>query len=297
MDKVNPEMERIARLQSQGAKQGGARASHEEIVERWIDQHQPSPAAAEAYRNWFRTYRMQIKPRHRAVLDQGRALDVTVNGMRIAATAWGEGPVVLLMHGLHGHRGQMTKFVAPLLAEGLQPVAFDAPAHGDNVGNTTDLYEVYDTIQAVIAEVGEFFGVVACSFGNTWALYALAEGVPVQRVVSLCPPAEQGFLFNTFRTIHSLSDDVAEEFIRLHHGKYGPFERYDNTGFASRIRAPALVFHDPGDEVIPYAMGGERLAAAWEGARFVQTQGISHFRMMRDDGVIQQAVAFLAEGC
>ena len=51
---------------------------------------------------------------------------------RIVAEKWGSGPVVYLVHGWGGRRGQLDPFVAPLVQSGHTVVAFDAPSHGDS---------------------------------------------------------------------------------------------------------------------------------------------------------------------
>ena len=53
-------------------------------------------------------------------------------GGEVVAEVWGEGPVVYLMHGWGGWRGQLGAFVEPLVATGHRLVAVDAPSHGDS---------------------------------------------------------------------------------------------------------------------------------------------------------------------
>ena len=55
-----------------------------------------------------------------------------------------------------------------------------------------------------------------------------------------------------------------------------------------------LVLHDEQDEVIPFAEG-RSIAAGWPGARLHATQGLGHNRILRDAGVVQRAVDFIAE--
>lgn len=293
MRTISPEARQLAELQLRGAEQGGARVRHEAVVEQHIAEHQPSPEGAAAYRSWFTTFRMEVKPKDREILDACERLNVTMDGRPYAAWARGEGPIVLLIHGLHGNSGQMSRFIEPLVEAGFRVVAMDAPAHGDNDGNTTDLFQFHELYLRVIAEVGEPYAVIAASLGNTWALYSLSRGSSAQKVVCIAPPAQQSFLFESFRNIHGLSDAVVAEFVAMHHARFGSFERYDNTGFAQQITASALIFHDRDDPIVPFDVGGERLAAAWPGATFVATEGLGHFRIMRDPEVVRQVLAFL----
>ena len=60
------------------------------------------------------------------------------------------------------------------------------------------------------------------------------------------------------------------------------------------LALPALVIHDQHDSDVPWQQG-EAVASAWPGARFMQTQGLGHQRILRDHEVVQTSVKFLAE--
>ena len=55
------------------------------------------------------------------------------------------------------------------------------------------------------------------------------------------------------------------------------------------------MIHDQDDREVPLPHG-ERLAAAWPGARLVTTTGLGHRRILRDPAVLDAVVAELAAG-
>ena len=55
---------------------------------------------------------------------------------------------------------------------------------------------------------------------------------------------------------------------------------------------PLLVFHDRDDAEVPWS-DGAAIAGAWPGARLVTTAGLGHRRILRDERVVSQAVAFV----
>ncbi len=61
------------------------------------------------------------------------------------------------------------------------------------------------------------------------------------------------------------------------------------------LRQPLLVVHDRHDAEVPLS-DGAAIAAAWPGARLLETAGLGHNRVLRDPEVVAQAVAFVAEG-
>jgi len=54
-------------------------------------------------------------------------VEVAIEGRRLNGVSWGEGPVVLLVHGGSGWGQQMSVDVEPLVAAGFRVVAWDAP--------------------------------------------------------------------------------------------------------------------------------------------------------------------------
>ena len=49
--------------------------------------------------------------------------------------------------------------------------------------------------------------------------------------------------------------------------------RYDNLGRIASVRAPLLVVHSRGDEIVPFRQGQALFAAASEPKRFLELQG------------------------
>lgn len=77
----------------------------------------------------------------------------------------------------------MGRMVGPLVSAGFKVVAFDAPAHGESSGRTTDLVESASAIAAVAAHTGPLHAVLAHSFGASMALYAQRDwGVQAPRM-------------------------------------------------------------------------------------------------------------------
>jgi pimeloyl-ACP methyl ester carboxylesterase len=56
-----------------------------------------------------------------------------------------------------------------------------------------------------------------------------------------------------------------------------------------------LVIHDREDREIP-VRHGDRLAASWPNAKLLLTDGLGHRRILRDEVVIAETVAFVREG-
>ena len=73
-----------------------------------------------------------VPPRRRRVDPPagGTPFQVKALGRAVLGRAWGEGPVVYLVHGWGGEHAQLGAFVAPIVARGHCVVGFDGLAHG-----------------------------------------------------------------------------------------------------------------------------------------------------------------------
>src|SRR5450830_589798 len=113
-------------------------------------------------------------------------------GGEVVAEVWGEGPVVYLMHGWGGWRGQLGAFVEPLAAIGHRVVAVDAPSHGDSdpgfMGRRRGtVMELMEALDAAGQQFGPAAGVIAHSLGCTVAAQVVRTSLPAERLVLIAP--------------------------------------------------------------------------------------------------------------
>jgi pimeloyl-ACP methyl ester carboxylesterase len=79
------------------------------------------------------------------------------------------------------------------------------------------------------------------------------------------------------------------------------WDRLDLTLLGRNLALPLLVIHDREDREVPFA-DGEAIAASWPGARLQPTEGLGHRRVLEDETVIAEIVAFFGshqfcQGC
>lgn len=235
--------------------------------------------------------------------DPGRVERLALpGGLETVVESWGEGPVVHLVHGWGGWRGQLGSFVAPLVATGHRVVALDAPGHGDarpgalgpGRGNALELYEAF---AAVARAYGPARGVVAHSLGCTITGMAVRDGVEVDRLVLVGPSPEVGATTHEFARILGFGERTRSRMqARMEEYTGRPITDFDLVPIGADGSAPpTLVIHDRRDKESPFAVG-ERLAAAWPTARLHPTDGLGHQRILADPGTVAVAVSYLAPG-
>ena len=249
-----------------------------------------------AYRLWFRTRRFPESAAGRRVAERAVRETLRVDNLPIAIYRWGEGPVVLFVHGWSGRGSQAAVFVEPLLRAGFQVIAVDAPGHGETPGDRTNILECAVVLRAIERAYGPLYGAITHSFGGMVLAYALKHGMRVGRVVSLSAPATVEYLVDGFSQTLDMPPAVAGNLRqRLELRFEGDFRaRISTINNVRELAVPALVIHDVDDASVSWRQG-EMIAAAWPGARFLKTQGLGHGRILRDPGVVEAAVAFISQ--
>ena len=232
----------------------------------------------------------------------GDIFKVRFQGREVVAEAWGEGPVVYLMHGWGGRRAQLDMLVEPLLWAGHRVITFDAPGHGDSEPGAFGkgqglLTEFAGALEAVVAVGGAAHAVIAHSLGAAGATLAILDGLRVKRVAMIAPMADPIPYTYEFATALGFGERIRTGFLRrLERRVARPMSDFElpRRLAATALNLPqALIIHDRLDKEVHFR-DGEKLAAAWPGAEFAATDGLGHRRILKDPGIIEQLVSHVA---
>jgi pimeloyl-ACP methyl ester carboxylesterase len=180
-----------------------------------------------------------------------------------------------------------------LLANGFRVVTFDAPGHGVSEGRRSSIVHFAKALQAAVVSQGPAYAVIAHSLGAAATLRAITRGLAVERVVLLGPTRGPRDWAEQFRRQLGIPASVMEAMRERSERWLGArWEEFDVPEMARGQRAPMLLFHDRNDAEVPWS-DGAAIASAWPGARLVTTVGLGHRRILRDERVVAEAVAFL----
>lgn len=238
--------------------------------------------------------RYKIRERERAWMEEAAVGRIAFDAARsMPVYSWGEGPVVLLVHGFAGRASQMGRFVAPLVAQGYRVVSFDAPAHGAADGRQSSIPEAAQAVERMAAFLGPLAAVIAHSAGAAACTVALSRGMDCGRVVLIAPNENLiGFQRRVARHL-GMTEQVAALTRARIEARYGMgFEALRGAPLAAGLSIPALIVHDREDEMV-FFEDGARIARAWPGAELMETRGLGHARILSDDAVVARAVRFI----
>lgn len=265
-----------------------------------------SAAARLAFHRYFAPRRFRPSPREIAALAPAKKGLLETPGGTLATYVFEHGPcfpwerrdragTVLLVHGWEGRAGQLASFIEPLRSLGHRVVAVDLPAHGRAPGSRTDLLELAAALRAASAVYGPFRAAIAHSFGGPAVVTALEEGLLAERVVLIGSPARLGRGVERYAQLLGFREPQTRALRGLFEARFGAdvWERFD-VARASRAHAhPALFIHDREDREVAHEES-VWAAGAWPGARRIDTAGLGHRRILRDRGVIEEVLRFVA---
>ena len=248
------------------------------------------------------TSRVPVRPAEEPTMAGAVRETLTVGDVPVAVYRWGTGPrPVLLVHGWRFRAARFAPLVEALLARGHAVLAFDAPGHGASGGRGSDLLELRWIIGRLAAAHGPFGAAVGHSFGGLTAWYALAGGVPADRLVTLSTPVEFDWVIESFgdqlrlnhRVRQALRRRLGERFLP---GVPEPLRTLSATHRPERVTAPLMVVHDEEDRVVPVDQARLLLATHAGRADALLTRGLGHNRVLADPGVIEAVCAFVGVG-
>jgi len=234
------------------------------------------------------------------LLAGGERFAVPLDVRKIAAWSFGpkDAPVVVCSHGWSGRGAQFRHFVGPLLAEGFRVVLFDHPGHGFTGGSTSSLVEFATATQQVLnylySRNANVHGIIGHSVGGPAAAIALRQSFNhPQRVVLIAPPSSLTEYSRRFARFLGLSERVRRGLQRRIERRYAvPWSTLEVPEAVSGMRVPALIIHDRDDREVRIA-NGEAVARHWPDARLLVTHKLGHRAIMKDAGVVRDAIDFL----
>ncbi len=267
-------------------------------IYRWLCRFAPGMAAHLAFRQLATPPRATHGQWPVGIREHARTHRLAAGADTLAVYEWGQGPVVMLVHGWGSNATHLGRLVLPLLTAGFKVVAFDAPAHGNSTGRSTDMVAYAGAIALVARDSGPLHAVIGHSFGAAMAMYAARDwGLDASRLVLMSSFNDCNWFLDMFAQHVGLTPDVARRTRELLTQRYAgrlDWARMSVTEMLRGTDRPALVVHDENDEEIPFEHGLS-MTTTLKTAQFKATRGLGHHRVLRNPEVIRRVTAFLVD--
>ncbi|QYK53133.1 MAG: alpha/beta hydrolase [Fimbriimonadaceae bacterium] len=252
------------------------------------------PTPEEALWLFATPVRVEMARKEAAVADTGERFTF---GDGIAAWRWGSGPRILLMHGWNGRGLNLSSFVQPLVDAGYEVIAIDAPGHGDSAGDYCYAPLYADAATLLAQAQGEFYAVVAHSFGTCAATVAMKRGLRFEKAVYLsafCYIKPRFFEFSAAVGLDSAGQQAMWQHTEDYFGP-GLIESFHGDVAAKGFTAQGLIIHDQDDPEILVEQA-QAMAAVWPNCELMVTEKLGHYRLIRSREVIEKVTEFLGGG-
>ncbi|MBI3795275.1 MAG: alpha/beta fold hydrolase [Nitrospinae bacterium] len=248
---------------------------------------------------WFVKHLFLVPPQRaltredRVLLAEGARIEITALDRKLVGWKWGEGPLVVLVHGWGENAARYHRFIRPFVAAGYAVVAFDFPAHGESEGRFTNFLEFVKVLQTVIEHTGPPHAIIGYSMGggavvSMWKMFD--EKTRMVLISSLYEVNETltGF-FDKSGVNPKLGREIFNGLVEYYNAK---ISLINPSEVAKHVRCEALVIHDEGDWTVPMEHA-ESLARAIPRARLFRTVGLSHFLTLDSEEVLAETLAFI----
>ena len=258
--------------------------------------------AAEILKDLFFTvFKTPMKPWIAEFWQQADAqVEIEFDNQNIPVYLWGEGPLVVMMHGWSGSGAQFRKLIPGLVEAGYQVAAFDAPAHGNNPGKHTHLVAFVNTLLGIQQKIGPLHTLMAHSFGGMAAMMAKHRGLSVEQMVLFGPHLDVDEIHRSYSELLNLNPKLSRQFRDKIGARMAEIVEFDDVwqfftpeNLLKKCDFGGLLIYDTQDEEIPLPQF-KAVARYWKGAQILETEGLGHHLILRDPVVVDKVLKFMA---
>jgi pimeloyl-ACP methyl ester carboxylesterase len=250
---------------------------------------------------WFTVFKSKPKRWIARFWQQAETcVELHLKDKSIPVSIWGKGPLVAMMHGWSGSCVQFRRLIPGLVAAGYQVAAFDAPAHGRNPGKYAHLLEFVDSLLAIQQQIGTVDTVMAHSLGGMATVVAAQRGLSVRQMVLFAPHLDIQEMYKSYSDSLGLNPELSSRFRDRIGQKIAEILEVDDVwtlltpaNLLAQIECQGLLIYDNEDEEIPQDQFTS-IAQHWKGCRILETSGLGHCHIMKDETVIESVLAFMS---
>ena len=213
---------------------------------------------------------------------------------------WGEEnkPTVLLSHGWGVGPAIFMHTITRLLEQGFHVVTYLHPAHTNTGVHRTTAMTLVHAYVAVMQSLGKVYATLGHSLGAGVAISAARTGVVPERLVLISPVSDLVENTDNFgkmlgfsaAVIQAMRDRVWQQYLQ---DCASIADSWDDL-FKVIVQQPALFVHDKSDPILN-PQHSQNLAQDWPNSRLLITDGLGHFRTVRDSAVNNEVISFLRQ--
>lgn len=256
----------------------------------------PNMVVRRAYQALTNPQIKKLRAHEIEILERAEKEQIHFNGFLIQTYKWGSGSKkVLLIHGWEGQSGNFAEIIEGLLRADYTVFAFDGPSHGNSSKGPTSLMEFTKLVGEMIRKF-EVSKLVSHSFGGVATTYSLSTNpdLRIERYVLLTAPDKFSERIDHVAKQMGISENVKRKLIQRLKKETGMEVSELNVSlFVKKINvAKGLILQDKNDRIVPLSQS-KAVHLNWKASTLEVLEGTGHFRILRDQKVVDRIVAFL----
>ncbi|BCE03755.1 alpha/beta hydrolase [Marinicellulosiphila megalodicopiae] len=223
---------------------------------------------------------------------------------------YGEGDKhIVLLHGWNARGGQLRKFINPLVREGFCVWWFDAPGFGEHPGKTSNAYlfgqTLIDVQQQIQAKTGQpIYATISHSLGCLATILAtnpklFQPAYCCTKLIWIAPSISPNTMFDSYCEHMSIREAIQQKMRTLIHDdmqiilKEDPWQFFKREDLFDHLPNQTLLMFDTQDEEVLQS-DFESINDRIKPECTIKTEGLGHYRMLKDSPVIEQITQFIA---
>jgi len=239
----------------------------------------------------------KLRDRELEILKTAHEEDFKFKSFNIKTYQWaGNNDSVLLIHGWEGQAGNFCDLIKKLQAQGFNIYAFDAPAHGFSSKGKTSFFEFME-LAGVLIKKFNVSKLISHSFGGVATTYALYtnQDIKIDKYALITTPDKFIERIEDVTKQYGLHEKVVSRLVNKIETEYKiNVYALSVSNFVKEISVnQAIIFHDINDRVIPIERS-RNVYKNWGNATFQDVNGTGHFRILRDENVLDSIVKFIS---
>ena len=240
-----------------------------------------------------------MKSIRKAPIKNAEVIHFQLNNKKMNGYRWNhpQAKKALILHGFGSAAHKFEDYALLLIEKGFEVLAFDAPAHGNSEGDTTNAIEYNQMIIEVMERFGPIENFIAHSFGGISLSLALEQVThdANTKVVFIAPATETtSAVDGAFKMLKLKNETVRNEFEKIILNLTGKNVAWFSMRRAmNNIKASILWVHDEDDDITPWDDALKVKEDNHPNIKFVLTKGLGHRKIYHDESIKKQVIDFM----
>lgn len=232
------------------------------------------------------------------LLRTGEAFTFGDNGRTRYAWRFGNGPLVICIHGWGGLAAHMTPLAREIAGKGYTAVVFDVTGHGRSVSKRVSFRDFSKDLGALAKKLDcDIHALVGHSAG---ALCMMAsrelEGITASKYVCISAPIRPYPPLKIMRKKLSTPKHIIDKYSLYLADQFGhSWQTIPEHAYHPDGRSELLIIHDTTDKFVSHE-DADTIHALWPASALMKTTGNNHRSIVWDPAVKERAVNFIQNG-